>query len=185
VKRVLVFFVSVAAITAAYSEYAQVKSKFDKIAKDRLRPGSRVSITPQELNAYVQAELKEAVPEGVREPKVQLGSGRATGTALVDFEKVRRAQGNPPGWFLSKLLAGERPVTVTARIESGDGRARVDVERVEISGLPVEGRVLDWLVDHYVRSRYPAAKIGEPFALGHRMERLEVNPGGVDVHIAR
>ena len=35
-------------------------------------------------------------------------------------------------------VAGERPVRVTARIKSGSGRAIVDVERVEISGVKGE-----------------------------------------------
>jgi hypothetical protein len=137
------------------------------------------------LNAFVAEEVKRVVPEGIRQPEVQLGSGVATGAALIDFAKMRTAQGNPPGWFMSQLLSGEHPVSVTARIRSADGKAQVDVQRVEISGLPVEGRVLDWMIANYLRPRYPSAKIGEPFELGYRMDRLEVQPGAVKVHIAR
>jgi hypothetical protein len=174
-----------ALLTAAYSDYVQAKGKFDRIAKQELSPGARILLTPKELNAYADHEVKRVVPDGIREPEVKLGPGLATGTALVDFAKVRAAQGNPPGWFMSRLLSGEHPVSVTARIQSAGGKARVDVQRVEVSGIPVEGRVLDWMIENYLRPRYPEAKIGQPFELGHRMERVEVQPSGVNVHIAR
>src|SRR5450755_4158960 len=99
----------------AYDLYASVQQKFDQIASDRLRPGARVDVTPAELNAYAVHE----VPAGVRTPKVQLlAHGEVTGSALIDFGKVRRAQGQPPGWLMSKLLDGERPVSVAVHLES-------------------------------------------------------------------
>jgi hypothetical protein len=168
---------------ASYTEFLAAKRKFDQIAKDRLRPGTRVSLTPKELNSYVAEQAKQVAADGLRNPRVELGDGRATGSALIDFVKIREGQGNPPGWLMSRLLSGERPVTVTARIQSGDGIAQVDIERVEISGVPVEGRALDFIIDSYLRSRYPEAKIGTPFELGHRIDRLEIKPGGVGVHI--
>jgi len=36
-----------------------------------------------------------------------------------------------------------------------------------------------------VLAAYPAAKIGEPFELGHNMEQIQVTPAGVIVKIAR
>ena len=183
--RWLLILAPAALLVGAYSEYVQAKSKLDRIAKEQLDPGARVSLTPKELNAYAEHEVKRAVPDGIRNPRLELGSGVATGTAMVDFAKVRTAQGNPPGWFMSRLLSGEHTVSVTARIQSGAGKARVDVQRVEVSGIPIEGQVLDWMIDNYLRPRYPEAKIGQPFELGHRMERLEVRPSGVNVHIER
>ena len=184
-RRWFLILAPVALLTAAYSDYVQAKQKLERITQAKTAPGAMVSLSSKELNAFVAEEVKRAVPEGIRQPEVQLGSGVATGVALIDFAKMRTAQGNPPGWFMSQLLSGEHPVSVTARIRSADGKAQVDVQRVEISGLPVEGRVLDWLIANYLRPRYPSAKIGEPFELGYRMDRLEVQPGTVKVHIAR
>jgi hypothetical protein len=36
-----------------------------------------------------------------------------------------------------------------------------------------------------LRSYYPSAKVGQPFELGHNIERIEVRPAGVDVLIGR
>lgn len=172
-------------LAAAAGDYESARRKLDLIESGRLPPGSRVELTGSELNAYVAREVALAVPEGVRQPRLVLGAHSATATGLVDFGRLRRAQGKEPGWLLGKLLDGERPVRVTASIQSAGGTARVDVERVEISGLAIEGRALDFLVENFLLPRYPQAAIGRPFELGHRIERLDVQPAAAAVLIGR
>jgi hypothetical protein len=170
------------ALGAAYSDYVSARQKFALIESGRLRPGSRVELSQRELNACVAAE----VPPGVRNPKLDLESpGVATGTALIDFGKLRRAQGYETGWLMSKLLDGERPVSVTARIRSSGGQATVDVERVQISDLAIDGAMLDFLIRNFLLPAYPNAAVSRPFELGYRIERLDVRPGGVGVLIGR
>jgi hypothetical protein len=167
---------------AAASDYASAMRKFDLIESDRSRPGTRVELTAGELNAYIQHE----VPTGVRNPKLEVVSpGVTTGTALIDFGQVRRAQGYAPGWLMSKLLDGERPVSVTARITSAHGQATVDVQRVVISGLEIDGATLDFLIRNFLLAMYPDAAVGRPFELGHRIERLDVQPAAVGVVIGQ
>ncbi len=171
-----------AALGAAVGDYLSAKQKFDLIESDRLRAGARVDISLRELNAYAEHEA----PAGVRNPRIQVTApGIAMGTALVDFGKVGRAQGYQPGWLMSKLLNGERPVAVTVRIRSAAGRATVDVLRVEISAIEIDGRTLDFLIQNILLALYPNAVVGRPFELGHRIERLEVGPGSVGVVIGR
>lgn len=176
-------FLALPLLAAVSSDYQAIVQKFSLIEKDHLRPGSRVVLTPAELNAYARQEVAEAAPGSVRNPRLELGAGRATAHALIDFGKLRRAEGKPPGWVMAYLLDGERPVTVTARIRSANGMATVDVERVEISGVALEGRLLDFLIRNYLLPAYPDAKVGEPFRLGHRIERLDVQPSAVGVVI--
>ncbi len=170
------------ALGAATTEYLSAKRKFDQIESERLQAGTRVVLTSRELNAYVEQEL----PAGVRNPRLTIPSpGVAIGTALIDFGKVRRAQGYQPGWIMSKLLDGERPVSVTARITSGNGRATVDVQRVEISGVVIDGRTLDFLIQNFLLPLYPDAIVGRPFELGHRIEKLDIQPVAVAVLIGK
>jgi hypothetical protein len=86
---------------------------------------------------------------------------------------------------MAKLLDGERPVSVTARVHSGGGKATVDVERVEISGMVIDGRMLDFLIQNFLLAMYPTAVVGRPFELGHRIDRLDIQPGGVGVVIGK
>jgi hypothetical protein len=82
---------------------------------------------------------------------------------------------------MSKLLEGERPVSVTARIRSSAGQATVDVQRVEVSGVGIDGRTLDFLIEHILLPLYPNAVVGRPFELGHHIERLDVDSRAVGV----
>jgi len=166
-------------------DYQAAAHKLSLIQHDRLKPGARVALTPRELDAYAREQAAQAALGAVRNPHLELGPGTATATALIDFGKLRRAQGKPPGRIMAYLLDGERPVTVNATITSSRGTATVNVQRVEISGVTIDGRMLDFLIQHYLVSAYPAAKVGQPFALGHRIERLDVEPSAVDVIIGR
>ena len=171
--------------SAVSPEYQAIEHKFSLIEHERLKPGSRVVLTPEELNAYAREEIAEAAPDGVRNPRLELGQGTATAYALIDFGKLRRAEGKPPGRILSYLLDGERPVTIKARIRSAGGTATVDVDSVDISGITLEGAMLEFLIQHYLMPAYPNAKVGQPFELGHRIERLDVQPNAVGVLIGR
>ncbi|MDE3195594.1 MAG: hypothetical protein KGN84_04580, partial [Acidobacteriota bacterium] len=80
---------------------------------------------------------------------------------------------------------GERPVVVKARFESRNGRARVDVERVEISGIAIEGSALDFVVENYVRPTFPDVKVNEWFGLRHGIDHFAVAQPGVTVVMRR
>jgi len=181
-RRVWVVPLVFAALATAYDDYGSARGKVDSIESGRLGPGSRVSITYPEIAAWVSHEA----PPGVRNPHVQSTTpGIATGSAMIDFGKVRRSQGYEPGWLMSKLLDGERPVSVTARIRSSGGQATVDVQRVEVSGVALDGATLDFVIKNILLPLYPTAVIGKPFELGDRIERLDVQPAGVGVVIGK
>lgn len=170
-----------ATLAAPLDNYTSAQEKLARIESNQLPAGSRIELSTAELNAYVTNEAPK-VTDGVRNPRLELmGDGSARGTALVDFARVQRSQGNPPGWLMAKLLEGERPVSVNVRIRSSKGQATVDVQRVEISGMGIEGAALDFLIQHFVLGLYPNAVVGRPFPLGHRVERLDVRPRGVTV----
>jgi hypothetical protein len=56
---------------------------------------------------------------------------------------------------------------------------------VEVSGIPIEGRTLDFLIDAYVRPTFPEVKISQWFPLPDRVDRFTVSPSGVVVVIGR
>jgi hypothetical protein len=162
--------------------YTSARQKVDLIESGRLRPGARVDLSIGELNAFAAREA----PVGVRNPKLVLGAQeRVSGTALVDFGKLRRAQGYEPGWLMSKLLDGERPVSATARIHSGGGKVTVIVEKASISGLEIDGKTLDFIIQNFIVPFYPDAMVGHPVPMGFHIDRLQVAPAGVGVVIGQ
>lgn len=162
------------------------RRKFDAIAGLRLPAGARVNLSASELDAWAADEARVYAPGAVRNIRLTLARGAATGSALIDFVKLHQAAaGEEPGWLAQNLFAGERPVTVTAHFASASRRARVDVDRVEVSGVVIEGATLRFLIDNWLRPEFPGVKIGEWFDLGFRIERFTVSPSAVSVFISR
>jgi hypothetical protein len=175
-----------AALAAASSDYFSAKHKLDLIEGENLRSGSRVELTPAELNAYVAQEAHAAFPDSVRDVRISLaGPGLVQGAAIIDFGKLRRAQGDPPGWLMSKLLDGDRPVRVTARVTSAGGRGQVDLQEAQVNGITLDGEALDFLIHTFLLPAYPDAAVGRPFELHHHIERIDVTPSAVGILIGR
>lgn len=159
--------------------------KLGEIESGAARPGSRVSFTRPEIDAWLVEEAKVRVPQGLRSPHLELSDGLVVGSATIDFLKVRQAAGGgDPGWLFKSLLAGERPVVVTARFRSAGGKARADVEKVEISGVAIEGRALEFVIDSYVKPTFPDIKVNQWFPLNYGVERFTIGPRGVVVLMA-
>lgn len=166
-------------------QVARVSHKLEIIQSGKAKRGSVFVFTSAELNAWARAKAPEIVPEGLRQPRLELGNNRATGYALVDFLKVRHGAGEETNWLVAKLIQGEKRVKVTARIQSANGRATVYLERVEIGGLAVSGSTLDFLIQTFFLPLYPNAKIDEPFELADRIDRIEVTPAEARVYIRK
>jgi hypothetical protein len=173
-------------VTAAVDPAAaNVTRKLDVIQSGKAKPGSVFVFTSAELNAWVRVKAPMVVPEGLREPRLELGNGTAIGYAIVDFLKLRHASGVETNWLISKLIQGEKRVMATASIQSANGRATVHLMRVEIGGLAVSGATLDFLIDTFFRPLYPDAKIDEPFELSDRVDRIVVTPAEARVYIKK
>jgi hypothetical protein len=172
----------VAAATLAESESAE--RKFERIESGRALPGSRIDFTPGELNSWTRDQTRARVAQSLSNLRLEFSAGQVTGRADIDFVRLRQAAtGEPPGWLMKNVFAGVRPVMVTARIQSSNGRARVDVERVEVSGVPIEGGALDFLIDSFVRPEFPDARVSQWFHLSYHVDHFTVSPSGVSVFV--
>lgn len=174
-----------AAIAAVNPLSENVTRKLDLIETGRAKSGTVITFTAAELNAWVRAKAPSVVPEGFRNPRLELGSGTATASALVDFEKIRQASGMETNWLLGKLMEGEKPVTATAVLQSAMGRATVHLVSVEIDGVVVSGAALDFLIHTFLLPLYPNAKIDEPFELAGGVDHIEVTPTEARVYIKK
>jgi hypothetical protein len=162
-----------------------VSRKLDLIQTGQAKPGSVFRFTAAELNAWVRAKAPSIVPDGFRQPRLVLGNGEATASALIDFLKVRNASGIQTNFLVAKLIQGEKLVTARASIQSAHGQATVHVLRVEIGGLAVTGAPLDFLVQNFLLPFYPDATIDQPFGLADNVDRIEVTPAEARVYMRR
>lgn len=172
-------------IRAADPLYESAQKKLDAIESRQVKRGSTVTFTSGEINAWARVKVPEIVPEGMSDPRVELGAGTATGYATVDFLKMRQGKGASTNWFLTKLIEGERPLKVSVRLESGGGRCTVFLTRAEISSIAANQTVLEFLVKTFFMPLYPDAKINEQFDLDYDMDRIDLRPSGATVTIKK
>jgi hypothetical protein len=176
----LLALAAVLPLLAADPAFARAESKLDRIESGHARPGSVIVFTPAEMNAWARGRVPQMY-QGIRDPAVQLGTGTASGSAFVDFLKMRQGEGLATNSLVAKLIQGERPLKVSIQLESSHGRATARLTRLEISGVAVTGAPLDFLVNEFFLHLFPDAKVNQPFDLHDNIERIELRPDGVRV----
>jgi len=178
----LLVVLAASALFAADPLADSAQKKLDSISDQKLKRGAIVTLTPREVNAWLHEKAMKAFPEGMRNEHIELGPGTADGTALVDLTKVSKTQSNP---LIARLIEGERPLRIAIRVESSNGRATVFLTHVELSGVAIDGSILDFLIKHFVQPRYPDIKINQPFDLDFNIDHIEIQPAGVRVAIKK
>jgi hypothetical protein len=184
--RRLAFTILLAPVLLAGDQYFQsAEAKLDSIENSKAKRGSVIVFSLQEINSWARYKVTEIVPQGIRNQRVTLANDSGTAYAMMDFLKMRHAEGKATGWFMSRLIEGERPVTIFIHMQSGDGYAQVDLTRVELSGAVASGAVLDFLIKTFFMPLYPTAHIGEKFEIGYGIDRIDIRPAGVRVTMKR
>jgi hypothetical protein len=172
----------ICALAALAAGPTSVEAKFHALQIDAYPKGARIPFTDREFNAYLQSAIPAFIGPGVRNARIEIDAGGIVrGYADIDFLMLRQSEGEKPGWLMSQLLAGERPVAITVRLTSAHGKARVDVQRVAVSSLVVEGHTLELLISTFVLPSFPDVKVGKDFALAYNINRFEFRPGVVTV----
>ena len=159
------------------------QKKLDSISDQKLKRGAVVTLSPREVNAWIHEKAAKAFPQGIRNENIVLGPGTADGNALVDLTKLSKSNNVNP--LIARLIDGERPLRIAIRIESSNGKCTVFLTHVELSGVAIDGSILDFLIKHFVQPRYPDIKINEPFDLDYNIDHIEIQPTGVRVAIRK
>jgi hypothetical protein len=150
---------------------ADVKSKTER----------QTPFTEAETNSYLKFKSGPLLPTGLTEPVITLhGQGRVTGRAVVDLDVVRQKQSSG-GWFdPTSYLTGKLPVSAVGRIVTADGKGRFELERADISGVPVPKSLLAQMVNYFTRTKdNPAgSSIDDTFELPADIRRIDTATAG-------
>jgi len=141
--------------------------------------------TAAETNSYLKFGGADLLPIGLTQPTItMLGEGRVTGNAVVDLDVVRQKQ-STGGWFdPTSYLTGKLPVMATGKIITWDGKGRFELERAEISGLPLPKSFLAQMVNFFTRTadNPTGSSIDDTFALPAEIRRIDVQQHRFIVH---
>ena len=178
-------------VTAAANLTPQLADAFEtkvqlvqKNADEGPKPLS-TSFTETETNSYLKYKAGGLLPTGLTEPVLTMeGQGRVSGTAIVDLDVVRQKQSSG-GWFdPTSYLTGKLPVAAAGKVVTADGKGRFELERAEISGLPLPKSLLEQLVRFFTRTagNPKGSSVDDTFNLPAAIRRIDVGKGTFSVH---
>lgn len=141
----------------------------------------RTRLTEDELNSWFLYRAQPVLPAGVSQPQISIvGEGQLAGQATIDLDAVAKRRSSGGGAFdpLS-LIGGKVPVSVSGILHTRDGKARFEVQRAEMSGIPVPVTVLQEVLTYYSRSdeRPQGVRLDDVFSLPANIRQIEVGQG--------
>jgi len=143
------------------------------------------TFTEAETNAYLKFNATDLLPTGLTEPAVTLhAQNRVSGRAIVDLDIVRQKQSSG-GWFdPTSYLTGKLPVTASGRVVTVNGTGRVELERAEVSGVPIPKSFLNQMVNYFTRTadNPRGSTVDDTFELPAKIRRIDVASGRFTVH---
>jgi hypothetical protein len=145
------------------------------------RVGSRrTRLTEDELNSWFLYRAQPVLPAGVSQPQVTIvGDGRLAGQATIDLDAVAKRRASAGAFDPLSLIGGKVPVSVSGILHTRDGQARFEVQRAEMSGLPVPVTVVQEVLTYYSRSdeRPQGVRLDDIFTLPANIRQIEVGQG--------
>jgi hypothetical protein len=159
---------------ATSPEAASMQKKLDYLEKNGRSPHPNqkpTTFTEQEVNAYLASDYVK-LPAGVESVKLVGESGAVTGTAHVDFDRVREGihSSNP----LLSVFSGVHDVVVVTHAHGEAGRGYVHVDSVSLDGIEVPHFVLQMFVEKFLTPKYPEIGLDSQFALPDRIDTANV-----------
>jgi hypothetical protein len=156
------------------SELSSIEQKLKHVETNagRARPDQTPTVfTEKEVNAYIASDNVQ-LPVGVQSLKLAGTPGVITGTAQVDFDRVREGvhSSNP----LLSIFSGVHEVVVMAHAHGSGSTGYVHVDSVSLDGVEVPHFVLELFVDKFLTPRYPQVGIDSQFALPDRIDTAVV-----------
>lgn len=120
----------------------------------------------EEINAYfASGEVK--LPAGVQSVHFDGAPGVVTGTARVDFDRLR-SEHNSSNPLLS-VFTGIHEAIVVAHAYGEGGQAFVQVDSVSLDGVPIPRFLLQLFAEKYLQPKYPGIGLESRFALPDRI----------------
>jgi hypothetical protein len=156
---------------------AQIVVQGDSIQK----PGTRKTpVSETELNSWFAYSATPLLPAGVSDPRITMvGNGRVAGQAIVDLDAIAKKKQTGGTLDVWSLIGGKVPVNVAGTLHTSDGVGTFQLERADVSGLPLPKSFLQEVVSYYSRTAaHPqGVKLDDPFALPASIRQIDVGAG--------
>src|SRR5215471_7263498 len=169
-----------AASQSATASASSLQSKIDKIKlanNDKNRHQSdRMEVSEKELESYVLISMKKDIPVKMESMRVVLTPGTIAGDSRLTIPPD--STGN---FLVDALVSGTHAIYIKGGFRGSKGMGKFDLQDVRVDGIPVPNIVIDTLIKHYVKPKYPDVDLKQPFALPWGIDEIVVNTGKANI----
>lgn len=176
-------------LTAAVSR--QNAEAFDKkvvriraLATSPTASARRTPVSQDEVNSWFTYRSQALLPGGVTQPQITiLGAGRVTATAVVDLDAVAKRKATGSLLDPWSLLGGRVPLNITGILHTKGGVGRFELQRADISGVPVPVSIVQELVSYYSKTEAnpDGVRLNDTFNLPAKIQQIDVGQGSAVV----
>lgn len=161
------------AVSAKAAEAAAEKLRQIREASSNRTAGSLTQFSEEEVNSYLALELASRYPSGISDVQVRFLPGRILGTSQVDFAKLKAAH-RTSGGMADYLFWGIHTLSVEGGFSAIDGVGQFDLESVSLDGFTLPQRLVDLLIETFLKPRFPSLALNRPFRLPYSIDRVQV-----------
>jgi hypothetical protein len=160
--------------------YTSMEKKIALLEAGPTAPSQTVTMTQDELNSFF-AEGGVQVPKGLSNIKFDLRPGIVHATSEVDFDLLSEGHGGGGNPLFSALFSGTHDVDAEAQASGTGGQGTVTIQSVKLDGVQVPKSALEYLIQHYVKPKYPQAGMTSTFELPVQIDSATVQQGQVEL----
>jgi hypothetical protein len=171
-------FAQAARHTPAFLSMDQKIAVLENNAAEPSRGPRTMTITQDELNAYL-TEGGVQLPKGLSNVKFELRPGVVHASSKVNFDQLAEARGGGANPLLSAIFVGTHDVDAEGLASGSGGQGTVTIQSVKLDGVQVPKSALEYLIQHYVKPKYPRAGMTSNFALPAAIESAVVQQSQV------
>ncbi len=150
--------------------------KFQRIMVGEIPSGESVSISDDEMNAFLRYHAAPNIPDGIREQKLTFRAGGALIQAQVDLEKASASSQDLP-LLMRLLLRGMRTIVVDIDFAGQDGYGAARFVSIMIDEVELAGSVLDWFLESFAPPDLKPYLVGERAELPEGVREIRLEPG--------
>jgi len=167
-------------VTAEAAESAAAKLQQIRDVGSGVSSGALVRLSEVEVNSYLFYEMSTRYPRGVSKINARFTPGHLQGTCEVDFEKLKASR-RSPGGVMDYLFFGVHTLSVEGEFSAVGGTGQFNLQTVALDGVPLPRTLIDFLIDSYLRPRFPELALDSPFRMPYSIDRVQVGRGSIEV----
>ena len=180
----LVAFGSVALVarsTVSTAAADSAEQKLNQILVDSPNLPATTRFTEDEVNSYLYYNTQ--LPRGVSKLNVSFLPGTVSGSAEVNFDSLTASSpADESPSMLGYLLRGSHTIASEGSLSAANGVARFELRSASIDDIPLPRPLVDFLIDSYLKRRFPGLDIDSPFRLPPTVDSVRIGQGNVDVN---